>query len=65
MLTQITLVTLQWRSEMFAIPSYQHIANNFYSHSLGWSGVAKVSCTLRHRGVQLMLAYSWEGLLSL
>ena len=26
---------------------------------LGWSGGAKVSCILRHRGVQLILAYSW------
>ena len=25
----------------------------------GWSGVAKVSCILRYRGVQLILAYSW------
>ena len=25
---------------------------------LGWSGVAKVLCILRHRGVQLILAYS-------
>ena len=25
----------------------------------GWSGVAKVSCILRHWGVQLILAYSW------
>ena len=25
----------------------------------GWSGGAKVSCTSRHRGVQLILAYSW------
>ena len=25
----------------------------------GWSGVAKVSCILHHRGVQLILAYSW------
>ena len=24
-----------------------------------WSGVAKVSCILRHRCVQLILAYSW------
>ena len=24
-----------------------------------WSGVAKVSCILRHRGIQLILAYSW------
>ena len=27
--------------------------------TLGWSGGAKVSCILRHRGVQLILAYSW------
>ena len=25
----------------------------------GWSGGAKVSCSLHHRGVQLILAYSW------
>ena len=25
----------------------------------GWSDVAKVLCILRHRGVQLILAYSW------
>ena len=25
----------------------------------GWSGGAKVSCILRHRGVQLILAYNW------
>ena len=25
----------------------------------GWLGVAKVSCILRHLGVQLILAYSW------
>ena len=30
------------------------------SHLLrGWSGGAKVSCILRYRGVQLILAYSW------
>ena len=26
---------------------------------MGWSGGAKVSCILRHQGVQLILAYSW------
>ena len=33
----------------------------FYLSSpyLGWSGGAKVSCILCHRGVQLILAYSW------
>ena len=25
----------------------------------GWSGGLKVSCILRHQGVQLILAYSW------
>ena len=25
----------------------------------GWLGEAKVSCILRHQGVQLILAYSW------
>ena len=28
---------------------------------MGWSGGAKVSCILRHRGVQLILAYSWAS----
>ena len=28
-------------------------------HTVGRSGGAKVLCTLRHRGVQLILAYSW------
>ena len=27
----------------------------------GWLGVAKVLCILRHRDVQLILAYSWTG----
>ena len=26
---------------------------------MGWLGEAKVSCSLRHRGAQLILAYSW------
>ena len=26
---------------------------------MGWLGEAKVSCILRHRGVQLIFAYSW------
>ena len=26
---------------------------------MGWLGEAKVSCILRHQGVQLILAYSW------
>ena len=31
----------------------------FYFCDQGWSGMAKVSCILTHRGVQLILAYSW------
>ena len=30
-----------------------------YIVPLGWSGGAKVSCILRHWGVQLILVYSW------
>ena len=26
---------------------------------VGWLGEAKVSCILRHRGVQMIFAYSW------
>ena len=32
---------------------------SFKMATMGWSGVAMVSCILRHRGVQLKLAYSW------
>ena len=31
----------------------------FWQNYVGWLGEAKVSCILRHRGVQLILAYSW------
>ena len=31
----------------------------FHTQPRGWSGGAKVSCILRYRGVQLILAYSW------
>ena len=30
-----------------------------YTSRVGWSGGAKVLCILHHRGVQLILAYSW------
>ena len=34
--------------------------NDFIASTFrGWLGGAKVSCILRHRGVQLILAYSW------
>ena len=31
----------------------------YFQYSWGWSGGAKVLCILDHRGVQLILAYSW------
>ena len=34
-------------------------ATLFNCQILGWSGGAKVLCILHHRGVQLILAYSW------
>ena len=35
--------------------------SNYWSYRViwGWSGGAKVLCILHHRGVQLILAYSW------
>ena len=38
----------------FSAPSYAQV--KFW---VRWSGGAKVSCMLCHRGVQLILAYSW------
>ena len=40
-------------TQSLSLSSFHH------HHTLGWLGVAKVSCFLRHRGVQLILAYSW------
>ena len=37
------------------------IISKTYSEALGWLGETKVSCILHHRGVQLILAYSWSG----
>ena len=48
-----------------SIQSYQGLCCHFIIvsklsvSSWGWSGVAKVSCILRHQGIQLILAYSW------
>ena len=33
--------------------------NSYFFFLRGWSGGAKVLCILHHRGVQLILAYSW------
>ena len=40
----------------------EYVVQNKYnvdSYIWGWSGGAKVLCILHHRGVQLILAYSW------
>ena len=42
----------------FSSKSTGIIRNIFQRHCWGWSGGAKVSCILRHWGVQLILAYS-------
>ena len=41
------------------ISKWEVITQNACQNSRGWFGVAKVSCILRNRGVQLRLAYSW------
>ena len=38
---------------------YKHTNTQSIVLSMEWSGGAKVSCILCHRGVQLVLAYSW------
>ena len=38
---------------------YLFIIHQFENGTSGWSGGAKVLCILHHRGVQLILAYSW------
>ena len=38
---------------------YGLITLNTYCNKWKWSGGTKVSCILRHRCVQLILAYSW------
>ena len=38
---------------------YDHLFTIIHLNLEGWSGGAKVSCILCHRGVQLILAYSW------
>ena len=40
----------------FSFDTHKHIV---FIRTVGWSGGAKVSCILHHRGVQLILAYSW------
>ena len=35
------------------------VTRTFNTKNRGWSGGAKVLCILHHRGVQLILAYSW------
>ena len=45
---------------IFAVyPCLRIVHDNDSCAYRGWLGVAKVSCILRHKGVQLILAYSW------
>ena len=46
---QLSKFTLVWSSD----------SHQMFKRFRGWSGGAKVSCILRHRGVQLILAYNW------
>ena len=43
---------------MFILRNKENISS-FWTEFEGWSGGAKVLCILYHRGVQLILAYSW------
>ena len=45
--------------EMSGHGDWRYFSTVFYPCPWGWSGGAKVSCILRYRGVQLILAYSW------
>ena len=48
-------VSAQWLTKQNQYPIFLE-----YSYICwGWLGEAKVSCILHHRGVQLILAYSW------
>ena len=42
-----------------SMENWRKLSPNTRLTNQGWSGGAKVSCILCHRGVQLILAYSW------
>ena len=48
-----------WHISRFSLKTSSYISFRLSSGSWGWSGGAKVLCILHHRGVQLILAYSW------
>ena len=52
------------KSLSFPLSSTRSVSHHsfFSSVTREWSGVAKVSCIIRHRGIQLILAYSWARL---
>ena len=70
-LTQDLQVCLSWGSIAKCFHSLQSLSVScfhfilgllgppFPSTCMGWLGGVKVSCILRHRGIQLILAYSW------
>ena len=43
----------------FGYQTYRCLGTGHFSSPSGWLGGAKVSCIFCHRGVQLILAYSW------
>ena len=65
---ELAHLNLLWFTRSSSINLNQNQWFITYSHCLeyvffrGWSGGAKVSCILHHRGVQLMLAYRWARL---
>ena len=52
----------EFSDKFFEEININHTLLWFSQASLGWLGVAKVSCVLSHWGVQLILAYSWARL---
>ena len=56
--TMIILMGLKILSRLKAF-NCSYCGPNFFATLRGWLGGAKVLCILDHRGVQLILAYSW------
>ena len=53
-------VEVLWPSQHNGVMSSAvSLPNHTFTGQVGWSGGAKVSCILRHRSVQLILAHNW------
>ena len=60
----VTLLFVLIKAQNLQVPFSNHTVypgffSGFISCPMRWSGGAKVLCILHHRGVQLILAYSW------